>query len=309
MRQNRLSMLQENQLVSEYSSCSNDELVKKYKISKTQFRNICKRKKLKTKNISSILSKKKELNELDGICGIYGIVNFSCTKIYIGSSVNIKKRIQAHTRDSMFFTQDDHYVILIEECGEGSLLDRESHYLSLFDKSCYYNQTFQNAIPDYNAIFSKIKEGLKIKNCGCWEYKNIPKAGGYIWVSYNGKIYQSHRISFFANKYYTNSHINHLCRNKKCCNPDHLEETTASKNTEYYHLQRNILERSRLFEHIDFIQKSLVDRKTMSYIANTLGISVSAVSRYVQLMLREGVLFKNETGYYVVTPLASASSP
>ena len=64
---------------------------------------------------------------------------------------------------------------------------------------------------------------------GCWIWKNRPGSSGY------GRIDNSyaHRFSYELHKgpIPDGLHIDHLCRNPMCVNPDHLEAVTTRENT------------------------------------------------------------------------------
>ena len=70
------------------------------------------------------------------------------------------------------------------------------------------------------------------KQTGCWEWNRRLINGGYGVKRYKGKFYLAHRL------YYERGHgsipdgleIDHLCRNRKCVNPTHLEAVTKSIN-------------------------------------------------------------------------------
>lgn len=65
---------------------------------------------------------------------------------------------------------------------------------------------------------------------GCWEWIRVLKPQGY---GQFGKGALAHRISYekHKGKIPDGLQIDHLCRNRKCVNPDHLEAVTASTNT------------------------------------------------------------------------------
>lgn len=66
----------------------------------------------------------------------------------------------------------------------------------------------------------------------CWIWKGKKTSGGYGISSYNGKITTTHRISYQIHKGEIPKDlvIDHLCRNRSCVNPDHLEAVTQSIN-------------------------------------------------------------------------------
>lgn len=65
----------------------------------------------------------------------------------------------------------------------------------------------------------------------CWEWDKATDKDGY-GIGWWKKKIPAHRISFHAFVYEPSSgqHIDHLCRNRLCVNPLHLEEVTLQEN-------------------------------------------------------------------------------
>lgn len=84
---------------------------------------------------------------------------------------------------------------------------------------------------DLNLFWSKID-----KTNDCWNWTAATDRDGYgVWSVRHGKTlkqYRSHRLSYlFANEKLDETlTIDHLCKNKKCVNPDHLEQVSAIEN-------------------------------------------------------------------------------
>lgn len=68
---------------------------------------------------------------------------------------------------------------------------------------------------------------------GCWEWTGHIRDSGYGEFFIKGKRIRAHRYSYelFRNKIPFGKVIDHLCRNRKCVNPDHLEVVTMYQNS------------------------------------------------------------------------------
>lgn len=68
----------------------------------------------------------------------------------------------------------------------------------------------------------------KSQDCWLWQGGRIPK--GYGWF-YFRKTWFAHRFSMFlVGKLIDDLSVDHLCRNKACVNPDHMEMVTLKEN-------------------------------------------------------------------------------
>jgi hypothetical protein len=69
---------------------------------------------------------------------------------------------------------------------------------------------------------------------GCWIWMGgvRDKKDLYGGCEYEGKIYRTHRLTYILlrGSIAPDLHIDHLCRNRICCNPDHLEPVTQKIN-------------------------------------------------------------------------------
>lgn len=68
----------------------------------------------------------------------------------------------------------------------------------------------------------------------CWQWIGCVNSRGYGCVSVDGKVQLTHRVSYeiHTGPIPDGLQIDHLCRNKKCCNPSHLEAVTQKVNCE-----------------------------------------------------------------------------
>jgi hypothetical protein len=67
---------------------------------------------------------------------------------------------------------------------------------------------------------------------GCWEWTGKTIPNGYGQIAIAKRHLYSHRVSFEIHNGQIPSglHIDHLCRNRACCNPAHLEAVACSEN-------------------------------------------------------------------------------
>ncbi len=69
---------------------------------------------------------------------------------------------------------------------------------------------------------------------GCWVWQNSRNNKGYGQVCVGGKVRSTHRVAYelLVGPIPAGLHLDHLCRNRPCCNPDHLEPVTNKVNCE-----------------------------------------------------------------------------
>jgi len=87
------------------------------------------------------------------------------------------------------------------------------------------NQQAHNSIDRFNAKYN-------VNSSMCWEWTAAIGADGYGVFRMGGKLYRAHRASYilFRGEIPVGLHIDHLCRNILCVNPEHLEAVTVREN-------------------------------------------------------------------------------
>jgi hypothetical protein len=69
------------------------------------------------------------------------------------------------------------------------------------------------------------------KTDSCWNWTGAVSTAGYGQIRF-GKVLYTHRVSYEAlvGPIPDGLELDHLCRNRRCCNPDHLEAVEPAEN-------------------------------------------------------------------------------
>ena len=73
---------------------------------------------------------------------------------------------------------------------------------------------------------------VEIDGAGCWNFTGR-LTFGYGQFKIDGKNRKAHRVAYehLVGPVPNGLCLDHLCRNRACCNPDHLEPVTIQENT------------------------------------------------------------------------------
>lgn len=82
-------------------------------------------------------------------------------------------------------------------------------------------------------LAQRLHAGYAVTEAGCWEWKRSRNSRGCGLISERGVVLLAHRVSYehHVGPIPDGMQIDHLCRNKACCNPSHLEPVTARENS------------------------------------------------------------------------------
>ncbi len=75
---------------------------------------------------------------------------------------------------------------------------------------------------------------VTVDESGCWLWKGARNSRGYGCWSQDGQRVLTHRVAYerLVGPIPQGLQIDHLCRVKACCRPDHLEPVTAAENSQ-----------------------------------------------------------------------------
>jgi hypothetical protein len=69
---------------------------------------------------------------------------------------------------------------------------------------------------------------------GCWEWNRALDAYGYGAITADGRRWKAHRLAYhlFKGPVPDDMAVDHMCRNHRCVNPDHLRLLTRGENAD-----------------------------------------------------------------------------
>jgi hypothetical protein len=83
------------------------------------------------------------------------------------------------------------------------------------------------------SVLDRFNEKIEIdQNTGCWVWIAGKDGGGYGAFKMGHKMEIAHRVAYelYIGSIPEGKNIDHLCRNRSCVNPDHLEPVSQKEN-------------------------------------------------------------------------------
>lgn len=120
-------------------------------------------------------------------------------------------------------------VCAVDGCGRRSIARRlcNRHYLSARKAGTLPPKVGQRRT-DVNSVFRRLREGRG----GCWIWTGATSSSGYGLVKVGGRQTSVHRLVYeeLVIGIPDGLVLDHLCRNRACANPEHLEPVTQRVN-------------------------------------------------------------------------------
>lgn len=112
---------------------------------------------------------------------------------------------------------------------------------------------------------------------GCWEWLRAKDAKGYGLTSIKHKTKRAHRVYYemFSGPIAPGAHIDHLCKNRSCVNPEHLEMVSPEENVRR---QSN----TKLSHAAAAEIRSLASAYTRTELARAYGVTWQAINNVVK---------------------------
>lgn len=83
------------------------------------------------------------------------------------------------------------------------------------------------------AVWSRLLANVNISPAGCWEWQRFRNPDGYGVISIKRRMKTAHMVALAIHRdslWPKEFQVDHLCQNRACCNPDHLEVVTPGVN-------------------------------------------------------------------------------
>jgi hypothetical protein len=155
--------------------------------------------------------------------------------------------LDQHPKGWALHTKHGKHVHFIPEnqkksiCGHYEIFDFEMKIVKFVtttevreNKKCKRCIFIMKTMPKRNlkTEIERFKEKITIDNNGCWNWTAAKNMGGYGQFKFNRKMIYAHRFSYAFHKgsIPKDLTLDHLCRNRACVNPEHLEPVIQKEN-------------------------------------------------------------------------------
>lgn len=199
--------------------------------------------------MSDVIRNFVDITRDEKISGVYGIVSPDNHKVYIGSSYDVLQRIRDHVSEirlgvhyNSVLSKLDHsklYFVLFSECEELLLMECEARFIRKYSPHVLLNKAIPQVLEEMKPFLDRaIERGLldkyEEKTNECWEWSGRLNTSGYgkivAYINGQQKEMMAHRVMYYHKTGEYPGLIRHMCHNRKCINPDHLQSGSARDN-------------------------------------------------------------------------------
>ena len=120
-----------------------------------------------------------------------------------------------------------------QNCGYcGNLIVSQHAHARYCSRSCSNNANAKLRARAYNDSFRKTFWSRVEKTATCWLWRGYRSGSGYGAINLNRRSHCAHRLAytFLVGPIPDGLELDHLCRNRLCVNPAHLEPVTTREN-------------------------------------------------------------------------------
>ena len=121
-------------------------------------------------------------------------------------------------------------------------------------------------------------------NC-CWVWIAGCNNKGYGQIEINNKMTKAHIVSWELHngRKVKNGHIiHHKCKNKKCCNPEHLQEITNSYHSKFHNLgEKCCFSKLKEWQVLEIRSKYATGKYTQKQLAKEYNVARTIINRII----------------------------
>ena len=147
----------------------------------------------------------------------------------------------------------------------------------------HYMRWWRNGDPEggRGIPFGSVHERLElytIKGPGCWSWRGVHHSEGYAQLKVDGRPISAHRLWWeqLNGSVPDGLELDHLCRNRGCVNPSHLEPVTHALN-----IQRGANARLVPIQVRAIRDRYAAGHSTLQMLADEYGVANQTISRIV----------------------------
>ena len=92
-------------------------------------------------------------------------------------------------------------------------------------------------------LIERIRDRITVdQETGCWDFNGDPSSNGYQRLWCYGIRFMAHRFIYetLTGKNIVGKQLDHLCENRKCCNPEHLDPCDNKTNSRRKYRRRKL---------------------------------------------------------------------